>query len=121
MIKSFKPVLAAAAVTIAMLGQPACRRSGRAVLPAGDFVSSWSLWMPTGQAVVFGGFIDYLNYVNLKEKGVNGVMMSYEECETEYNNAKGVECYERLKSQGGQGFLGPAAHDVDWRFLRVDR
>ncbi|NOV23366.1 ABC transporter permease [Cupriavidus necator] len=47
----------------------------------------------------YGGFIDYLNYVNLKESGVNGVKLSWEECETEYNNAKGVECYERLKAK----------------------
>lgn len=47
----------------------------------------------------YGGFIDYLNYVNLKDGGINGVKLGWEECETEYNNAKGVECYERLKSK----------------------
>ena len=47
----------------------------------------------------YGGFIDYLNYVDMKEGGVNGVKLSWEECETEYNNAKGVECYERLKAK----------------------
>lgn len=46
----------------------------------------------------YGGFIDYLNYVNMKG-GVNGVKMTWEECETEYNNTKGVECYERLKAK----------------------
>ncbi|ONN64383.1 ABC transporter permease [Herbaspirillum sp. VT-16-41] len=47
----------------------------------------------------YGGYVDYLNYVNLKEGGVNGVKLSWEECETEYNNAKGVECYERMKNK----------------------
>lgn len=47
---------------------------------------------------VFGGFIDYMKLVNAKG-GVNGVKLSWEECETEYNNARGVECYERLKSK----------------------
>lgn len=47
----------------------------------------------------FGGFVDYLTYVNLKENGVNGVKIVWEECETEYNNAKGIECYERLKAK----------------------
>ncbi|MGB5064149.1 MAG: ABC transporter permease, partial [Candidatus Competibacter sp.] len=37
----------------------------------------------------FGGFVDYLSYVNLKEHGINGVKITWEECETEYNNAKG--------------------------------
>lgn len=46
---------------------------------------------------VFGGFIDYMQYINM-QGGINGVKLSWEECETEYNNARGVECYERLKS-----------------------
>jgi len=44
----------------------------------------------------FGGFIDYLKYVNA-EGGVNGVKLAWSECETEYVVEKGVECYERLK------------------------
>ncbi|ABM58463.1 ABC transporter substrate-binding protein [Verminephrobacter eiseniae] len=47
----------------------------------------------------YGGYVDYLNYVNMKEGGIDGVKISWEECETEYNNAKGVECYERMKSR----------------------
>lgn len=47
----------------------------------------------------YGGYVDYLNYVNLKDNGVGGVKLSWEECETEYNNAKGVECYERMKNK----------------------
>ena len=47
-------------------------------------------------AAFFTGMIDYLNLVNERDGGINGVKLSWEECETEYNNAKGVECYERL-------------------------
>ncbi|HTY03304.1 MAG TPA: ABC transporter substrate-binding protein [Rhodocyclaceae bacterium] len=57
-----------------------------------------------GQAF-YGGFIDYLSYVNMKG-GIDGVQNTWEECETEYNNAKGVECYERLKSKA-KAFPGP--------------
>ncbi len=54
----------------------------------------------------FGGFIDYLQYINAKDGGVNGVKLTWSECETEYVVEKGVECYERLK----QGLNGaPAA------------
>ncbi|CAG2126898.1 ABC transporter substrate-binding protein [Cupriavidus plantarum] len=59
----------------------------------------------------YGGFIDYLNYVNLKDGGVNGVKLSWEECETEYNNAKGVECYERLKAKNATT-KGTAYHSM---------
>jgi branched-chain amino acid transport system substrate-binding protein len=48
---------------------------------------------------IYGGFIDYMNYVNVKEGGVGGVKLTWEECETEYQAAKGVECYERLKTK----------------------
>ncbi|MBL8484941.1 MAG: ABC transporter substrate-binding protein [Rhodocyclaceae bacterium] len=54
-----------------------------------------------GGSGIFGGYIDYLQLVNEKEGGVNGVKLTWEECETEYNNARGVECYERLKNKGG--------------------
>src|SRR6185369_2182842 len=36
--------------------------------------------------------------------GVNGVKLSYEECETGYATDRGVECYERLKGKGATLF-----------------
>jgi branched-chain amino acid transport system substrate-binding protein len=50
----------------------------------------------------YGGIIDYLNYVNMKFGGVNGVKLTWAECETEYNAARTAECYQRLLTQGGQ-------------------
>ena len=47
----------------------------------------------------YAGMIDYFNLINERDGGINGVKLSWEECETEYNNAKGVECYERLKGK----------------------
>jgi len=44
------------------------------------------------------GFVDYLKLVNTKG-GINNVKISYEECETGYDTARSVECYERLKSK----------------------
>lgn len=49
----------------------------------------------------YGAQIDYMNYVNMNG-GVNGVMLEWEECETEYNAVKTVECYQRLLSKDGQ-------------------
>ena len=54
-------------------------------------------------AAFFTGMIDYLSLVNERDGGINGVKLSWEECETEYNNAKGVECYERLKTRTATG------------------
>ncbi|QEN85132.1 ABC transporter substrate-binding protein [Labrys sp. KNU-23] len=46
----------------------------------------------------FGGFIDYLNLINIRDGGVNGVKLTWDECETQYEVERGVECYERQKS-----------------------
>ncbi len=45
------------------------------------------------------GLADYFKMVNAKG-GINGVQIEYEECDTAYNNDRGVECYERLKKPG---------------------
>ncbi|NML13484.1 ABC transporter substrate-binding protein [Azohydromonas caseinilytica] len=59
----------------------------------------------TGQFAPLGipwadGKQDYLKLVNARDGGVNGVKLVFEECETAYDAAKGVECYERLKGKG---------------------
>lgn len=45
------------------------------------------------------GWVDYLKMINARDGGINGVKLAWEECDTAYNNDKGVECYERLKSE----------------------
>ena len=46
---------------------------------------------------------DYFTLVNERDGGVGGVKLTWEECETAYNNDRGVECYERLKDRGSTG------------------
>ncbi|NMQ19112.1 ABC transporter permease [Candidatus Competibacter phosphatis] len=67
----------------------------------------------------FGGFVDYLSYVNLKEHGINGVKIVWEECETEYNNAKGIECYERLKDKAkiSAGPIHPMSTGISYALI----
>ena len=49
------------------------------------------------------GYIDYLKLVNAKG-GINGINITFEECETGYATDRGVECYERLKGKGATLF-----------------
>ena len=42
---------------------------------------------------------DYLKLINARDGGINGVKVTFEECETGYATDRGVECYERLKSR----------------------
>ncbi len=62
------------------------------------------------------GYVDYLKLTNARG-GVNGVKISFEECETGYATDRGVECYERLEGQGRHGV--PAA--LHRHHLRADR
>jgi branched-chain amino acid transport system substrate-binding protein len=65
----------------------------------------------------FGGMIDYMNLVNING-GINGVKLTWEECETEYNPSRGVECYERLKSKnGGATIVEPVSTSIAYGIL----
>lgn len=44
------------------------------------------------------GWEDFMELRNM-QGGVNGIKYSWEECETAYNTARGIECYERLKDK----------------------
>lgn len=70
-----------------------------------------------GGAGFFGGVIDYFNLVNAKG-GLNGVKLTWEECETEYNTSRGVECYERLKNKkGGAALVDPLSTGIAYGIL----
>jgi branched-chain amino acid transport system substrate-binding protein len=51
----------------------------------------------------FDGYIAYLTLLNARDGGINGVPLVWEDCETVFDNNRGVECYERLKSKGPTG------------------
>jgi branched-chain amino acid transport system substrate-binding protein len=89
-----------------LLGAAALATTGVAHAQKEQFVPMNGYWVgpyAAGGSGVFGGFIDYVNMVNARDGGVNGVRITYEKCETEYNNARGVECYERTKKMGPTG------------------
>lgn len=47
---------------------------------------------------------DYIKMINARDGGINGVKLTFEECETAYATDRGVECYERLKGKGASVF-----------------
>lgn len=62
----------------------------------------------------FGGFIDYLNLINLRDGGVNGVKLVWSEGETQYEVERGVEVYERLKSTPGVAAWNPLSVGISY-------
>jgi branched-chain amino acid transport system substrate-binding protein len=74
--------------------------------PKEQFVPAMFYWVgpyAAGGSGIAGGMLDYLQMLNARDGGINGVRFTWQKCETEYNNARGVECYERLKSEGPTG------------------
>ena len=57
---------------------------------------------------------DYLKMINARDGGINGVKITYEECETGYATDRGVECYERLKGKGptGAAYFAPLSTGI---------
>lgn len=105
----FKSIAMAAAIATASLGTLLASPAAQA--------QAQEQFMPllvyrTGQFAPLGipwanGKQDYLKLVNAKG-GVNGVKITFEECETAYDTGKGVECYERMKGRTG----GTASFDT---------
>ncbi|MBL8437228.1 MAG: ABC transporter substrate-binding protein [Zoogloeaceae bacterium] len=92
--------------TLVLTGLLAAMAGPAAVLADEQFVGLPSYRVgayASGGSGLFGGWIDYMQMINERDGGVGGVKITWEECETEYNNARGVECYERLKTKGQSG------------------
>ena len=80
--------------------------SASAVAQKEQFVPANFYWVgpyAPGGSGFGGGIIDYMQMINERDGGINGVKLTWEKCETEYNNARGVECYERVKKHPPTG------------------
>jgi len=82
----------------------------------------------TGPAAALGiatnaGYLDYWQMLNLRDGGIGGVKLIWEECETERKVEKGLECYEKLKNKGPTGatFINPIATDIAYALLKKTR
>src|ERR1700681_3876134 len=95
-IPTFRPGLAlSAAFAITISGTLFQARADEQFFPLQSYrVGPYA----AGGTGFFGGFIDYLNLINLRDGGVNGVKLTWAEGETQYEVERGVEVYERLKS-----------------------
>src|SRR5271168_4126703 len=98
-MRLFRTVLAIAAVAIAASGLGAGRAAAQNEQFIPRLVYRTGPYAPNG--IPFAdGYDDYLDMLNARDGGINGVKIAYEECDTQYNNDKGVECYEKLKGNG---------------------
>jgi branched-chain amino acid transport system substrate-binding protein len=100
--------------------------------PAGAFAQAKEQFFPllsyrTGAYAPNGtpwanGKQDYLKMINARDGGVNGVKLTWEECETGYATDRGVECYERLKSRPGVTYFEPQSTGITFALTeKVDK
>jgi branched-chain amino acid transport system substrate-binding protein len=100
MMRKFSKALAVLAATTVALVSTSASAQNEQFIPANGY---WVGPYAPGGSGFFGGMVDYMNLINNRDGGVNGVKLTTEKCETEYNNARGVECYERSKKKGPTG------------------
>src|SRR5262249_50322735 len=56
--------------------------------------------------------------LNERDGGINGVKITWEECETQYATDKGVECYEKLKGKGeGAALVNPYSTGITYQLI----
>ena len=75
-------------------------------------------YAPNGIPVT-NGAVDYYRLVNARDGGVNGVEITWEECEFQYNTKVGMECYEKLKNKGptGASVVFPMSTGVTYQLI----
>src|SRR5262245_65976610 len=67
------------------------------------------------------GSIDYLTLLNMRDVGINGVTLVWEECETVQDVPRGLECYERLKAKGPTGAAAYALFNTPLLYALTER
>ncbi|MDR3369173.1 ABC transporter substrate-binding protein [Rhodoferax sp.] len=99
----------AAAALIAAVGSTAFAQAKEQFFPLLSYRTG--AYAPNGTPWA-NGKQDYLKMINARDGGINGVKLTYEECETGYATDRGVECYERLKSHPGVALFDPQSTGI---------
>jgi len=92
-MKQWKIAAIAAATVLATLGSTGAMAAEQ-YMPVLSYRTG--PYAPNGVPIA-DGIVDYMKLVN-ERGGINGVKLLIEECETAYDTARSVECYERTKA-----------------------
>jgi branched-chain amino acid transport system substrate-binding protein len=105
-----------AAWATALIGQAPAQQASEQFIPL--LVYRTGSYAPSGVPLA-NAMTDYFTLINQRDGGVNGVKLTWEECETAYNNDRGVECYERLKDRGptGASIVNPLSTGIAYALI----
>lgn len=87
---------------LAMLAAAPQAQSYELVMPALEYRTG--PYAPNG-IPFWNGYQDYLQLLNERDGGIEGVKIKIVPCETAYDPKLGVECYEKTKGEGPSGAL----------------
>jgi branched-chain amino acid transport system substrate-binding protein len=106
----------AATVLAGLLAAPPATAQSEQFIPM--LVYRTGPYAPSGIPVA-NGFRDYYTLINERDGGLNGVKITFEECETQYNTKLGVECYEKLKNKGptGASLVNPYSTGITYQLI----
>ncbi len=74
--------------------------------------------------IIFGGFMDYMTMLNERDGGINGVKLTWEQCETGYRVERAMECYQKLKTKPNAAmfnFLSTSATNAAMKYTEQDK
>lgn len=115
LVLAFLPLALVAAVVMMISGQslaaekekePLKQFVGILAYRTGPFAAGGSGWS--------SGKEDFMQLMNM-EGGINGIMYEWEECETAYNTARGVECYNRFRDK--MAFVHPLSTGITYALI----
>jgi branched-chain amino acid transport system substrate-binding protein len=89
-------VLLAVLIALGLAATPALAQDKTIFVPL--LVYRTGAYAPNGIPSA-NGFNDYFNLLNERDGGINGVKITFEECEMQYDTKQAIECYERLKAK----------------------
>ena len=110
-------IIAAATISACLVGSAAMAMESQFI---GSLVYRTGPYAPGGIPWA-DGFADYIELLNARDGGINGVKLELEECDTAYNTDKGVECYERLKNKGSTGMPAVMPLSTGITYALLDR
>ena len=77
-------------------------------------------YAPNGVPLAHGQ-ADYFAMLNARDGGIGGVRLAIEACDTAYDDAKGVACYERLKDRGATGAAAISPFSTEIAYALIER
>src|SRR3546814_21128096 len=96
MVKWRDAALAAALVAGMSGGAAAQSEKDMIFIPVASY---WTGAYGAAGSAFGAGMIDYYKLLNERDGGINGVKLFWEKCETNYQNDRILESYERLKNR----------------------